>query len=155
MASTAYLGHNAGVTSVGYLERGTEYPQGEVSEEYIDRLVGLVKHPLLYWFGYHNCELDPCGLDQVQPERYYKGELVPNRCCTDILIPAENLVYIAPSLILHYILYHKYQPPACFLDAALRCPEPGSDEYIDAINRVGTPFGPFPTSRDSQCSSET
>ena len=43
------------VKSVGYLARGHNYNQGEVSEEAFDRLVRLVKLHIMEWLGYHKC----------------------------------------------------------------------------------------------------
>ncbi len=132
------------VTWVGYLARGYQYPHGEVRDECFDRLVKLVMVRLIQWFGFHTCDLDPCSSGQSQPKLYYQGQVIPDKCSTDILVPAENLVYMAPALILHYIRCHKYLPPACFLEAAMGCAEPGSDEYIAAINKVGHRFLQFP-----------
>jgi hypothetical protein len=36
----------------------------------------------------------------------------------------------------HYILFHQYLPPTSFLEAVLACPDPGSSEYLDAIERI-------------------
>ena len=144
MIYRADLSSGERVTSVGYLARGYEYPRGEVSDECFDRLVKLVMVRLVHWFGFHNCDLDPCGSGQDQPKHYYQGQVIPDKCSTDILVPGENLVYVAPALILHYIRCHKYLPPACFLDAVMGCAEPGSDEYIAAINKVGLRFFQFP-----------
>jgi hypothetical protein len=121
--------------SVGYLTPEEDYPRGEVSEEVVDRLVDLAKHPLGEWCGYHDCELDPCGSTQFQPELRYRGLIVPTRCSTDIFVPGESRLYVAPALILHYILCHKYVPPSCFLDAVVACPAATSKEYFAALNR--------------------
>jgi hypothetical protein len=55
---------------------------------------------------------------------------------TDIYVPGEEVVYVAPSLILHYLQHHQYQPPLCFVDRVLNCPEPLSEEYSAAITRI-------------------
>jgi hypothetical protein len=53
-----------------------------------------------------------------------------------IHVPAGDVEYNAPSLILHYIQHHGYQPPECFQTAVLECPEPGSPEYFAALKRI-------------------
>lgn len=121
---------------VGYLTKNEGFPQGEVSEVVIDCLVCLVRHPLVHWFGYHDCDLYPCGLKQPRPELRYKGIRIPSRCSTDILVPDEATAYVAPALILHYILFHQYLPPTCFIEAVLACPDPSSAEYLDTIERI-------------------
>ncbi len=47
-------------------------------------------------------------------------------------IPAGDLLWVAPEMIVHYIAEHRYQPPAEFLAALERCPMPGSGEYREA-----------------------
>ena len=136
MTYIADLAEPGNVKSVGYLARGHNYNQGEVSEEAFDRLVRLVKLHIMEWFGYHKCDLDPCGAGQPEPELYYEGLVIPRACKSDILVPGHATLYQAPSLILHYIRGHHYLPPACFLEAALHCPQPGSREYFAAIERL-------------------
>lgn len=119
----------------GYLTRG-DYPRGEVSEAVVDCLVRLVRRPLVHWLGWHDCDLDPCRLKQPRPELRYKGTRIPSHCCTDILVPDKATAYVAPALIVHYILFHQYLPPTGFLEAVLARPDPGSSEYLDAIDRI-------------------
>jgi len=120
---------------VGYLSPEQDYPRGEVSEDAVDRLVDLAKHPLVAWCGSHDCELDPCGSGQFQPELKYRGLVVPTWCSTDIFVPGESALYVVPALILHYILCHKYAPPSYFLDAVIACPKAASKEYFAALKR--------------------
>jgi len=68
---------------------------------------------------------------------------IPRCCSSDILVPGKTMAYMAPALILHYIRTHRYLPPACFLEAVLDCPEPGSAEYLDAIRKVAPNFWTF------------
>jgi len=149
MTYVADLSERERISSVGYLARGHEYSQGEVSDECFDRLVKLALLRLVHWFGYHKCDLDPCGSGHIQHKLYYQGQAIPNMCSTDILVPAENLLYVSPALILHYIRGHNYRPPACFLEAVTRCAEPGSDEYIAGINKRGHAFYQFPLRKRS------
>jgi hypothetical protein len=103
---------------VGYLTRG-DYPRGEVSEAVVDCLVRLVRRPFVQWLGWHDCDLDPCRLKQPRPELRYKGTRIPSHCSSDILVPDKATAYVAPALIVHYILFHQYLPPNCFLEAVL------------------------------------
>jgi hypothetical protein len=121
-------------TRVGYLRKGQGYPQGELSDVVFDRLVLFVQWAILFTLGYHNCDLDPCDPYQWS-ESLYKGLWIPNRCSTDFLVPDGTMLYKAPSLILHYVHSHHYLPPAGFLEAVLRCPEPSSDEYLSVLEK--------------------
>jgi hypothetical protein len=122
--------------NVGYLSCEHEYPKGETSEAVFDRLASLVLLHLLKWLGYHDCDLGSCGLNQSQPELYWHGMRIPRSCSSDVLVPDRTVVYIAPALILHYIRAHQYLPPACFLEAVLTCPAPGSRKYLRAIKKI-------------------
>lgn len=130
------LAETGNVRSVGYLSPEHDYPQGETSEAIFDRLASLVLLHLIKWMGYHWCELGSCGSNQAQPELYWHGMNIPRYCSSDILVPDKTVVYMAPSLIIHYMRAHRYLPPVRFLEAVLRCPEPRSDEYRDAIRQV-------------------
>ncbi len=121
---------------VGYLTPGEDYPRGEVPDAAFERLIALVKHSFVSWCGYHDCELESCGVGQPPPELKYNGLVIPTRCDSDILVPGQNLVWVAPALILHYIRCHHYVPPASFLEAVLACPEPASPEYLAALEKI-------------------
>jgi len=47
---------------------------------------------------------------------------------SNLLVPAGNVIYAAPSLIIHYIEEHGYKPPHAFLEA-LSAIDPTADEY--------------------------
>lgn len=51
----------------------------------------------------------------------------------NLFIPASAQVYVAPSMILHYISRHRYRPPDAFCDAVLRCLGIGSRAYFEAL----------------------
>jgi hypothetical protein len=134
------LAQTGSVKSVGYLSRDRDYPQGETSDSVFDRLALLAMRPLYNCAGHHDCDLGSCGSDLPQLELKWRGMKIPRSCSTDILVPDRTLVYVAPALILHYIRAHRYLPPACFIDAVLTCPEPGSDEYRSKIRRIVPDF---------------
>jgi hypothetical protein len=126
---------------VGYLSGRHSFVTGMTSEAVFDRLVVLEEHPFLFACGYFNCDIGGCGRNprslESQPTLRYK-ERTLFLGDTDIYVPGEDVVYVAPSLILHYIQHHRYQPPSCFVEAGLNCPEPLSEEYCAAI----TPIAP-------------
>lgn len=136
------LAQTGPVKSVGYLSRDRDYPKGETSDSVFDRLALLAMRPLYSYAGHHACDLGSCGSDLPHLELKWRGMTIPRSCSTDILVPDRTLVYIAPALILHYIRAHRYLPPACFIDAVLTGPEPGSDEYRREIRRIAPNF-PF------------
>jgi hypothetical protein len=130
------------VKQIGYLARGHSFTQGTTSEAFFDHLVELVKHPLGGWAGYHSCNLGWCGLrlHPTQTTLEYKGRVI-GLGDTDIFVPGDEVVYVASSLILHYIQHHEYMPPSCFMNAVLNCPDPRSQEYCAAIKRIAPEMG--------------
>jgi hypothetical protein len=114
---------------VGYLSREHDYPKGNTSDPVFDRLTELVRAAPIAYCGYHECDLESCGLNQAQPELSWRSQAIPRHCSTDILVPDGAVLYRAPALILHYIRAHQYLPPMCFVDAVVRCPDPRSPEY--------------------------
>lgn len=147
MTYVADLAEPGPIKSVGYLAQGHDYRQGEVPEEVFDRLITLVKAyiklHILHYMGYHTCDLEPCGSNQPQPELLYHGQAIPGTCRSDLVVPDKGVIYKAPSLIMHYIRRHHYLPPACFLQAVINCPEPGSQEYLALVGEVWPSPGPF------------
>jgi hypothetical protein len=137
MTYSADLTATGRVSSVGYLAREHSFTTGTTSEAFFDRLVAMVEKPLGAWCGYHTCDLGLCRLQQPQehPQIRYKGRVI-GIGSTDIFVPGDEVVYMAPSLILHYIRDHQYLPPSCFVEAVLNCPEPLSQEYCAAIKRI-------------------
>jgi len=51
---------------------------------------------------------------------------------TNLWVPGDGCVYVAPSLIAHYVREHRYKPPEAFVNAVLRCPPMHSEEYVKA-----------------------
>jgi hypothetical protein len=139
MTYEADLTENGRERPVGYLARAHSFTKGMVSEVFFDCLVALVEQPFLVSPGYHTCDLGWfCGglsLGWELPKFRYKGRLI-RLGNTDILVPGDEVVYRAPSLILHYIRRHRYLPPQCFVKAVLNCPTPGSKEYAAAITTI-------------------
>ena len=139
MTYKADLAGTGPIRPVGYLARKHPFPKGRTSWAFIDSLVALVKQPFSHSFGYHSCDLAWCGLTFVTDAQatnfLYKGRVI-SLGHTDILVPGNEVIYQAPSLILHYMRWHRYLPPVCFIQAVLNCPPPGSQEYFAALNRT-------------------
>jgi hypothetical protein len=68
----------------------------------------------------------------------------------NFFVPGRGVIYASPSLILHYVLNHGYNPPAAFQEAVLQRPPMWSREYFEAMDAVagkwwwcgGEPPGP-------------
>ena len=56
---------------------------------------------------------------------------------SNVFVPADEGVYVAPSLVLHYVDAHEYAPPEAFQRAVEACPPMRSIDYLKAIERHG------------------
>ena len=111
----------SGFLNVGWLERGHLFPRGPVPLEFASELRRLSEAPVNVTRGFHRCQL--CNppteaiaalpacmsvwwMDRVGgAEVHVKG--------------ADGTTYAAPSLIMHYVSEHQYQPPRQFIEAVL------------------------------------
>jgi hypothetical protein len=143
MTYIADLAEPGNVKSVGYLARGRNYNQGEVSEEAFDRLVKLVKLHIMEWWGYHKCDLDPCGTVQPEPELYYEGLVIPRACKSDILVPGHATLCRAPSLICTTSVATTTCRPPAFSKPHSTVPNPEAGSTLLRSRDYGRPGLPF------------
>jgi hypothetical protein len=69
-------------------------------------------------------------LDRLVLERY---GMAIRFGIANLYLPGTDCVYVAPSMIAHYIDEHHYDPPAQFWQAVLDCPEMGTPAYKEAL----------------------
>ena len=108
------------IRAVGWLHPDHEFPKGETTGEFRDKLREIASHWIestvaLRWAvaaGAHTCEF--CG------ERGASGNSG---------VPYGDVLFVAPELICHYVEEHNYSPPVGFQKAVLECPLPGTEEY--------------------------
>jgi hypothetical protein len=133
------MGHRTGVTgglhvrAIGWLDDLRPFPTGTAPDVFVQRLrritdrggetlLGLYEDSLEMLMnqqmGCHTCEL--C----------WQFEHASN-----IAMPAAPLLYVAPAMISHYVEVHRYLPPPAFIDAVLQAPEPGTEDYRNAVAR--------------------
>jgi hypothetical protein len=56
---------------------------------------------------------------------------------SNLFVPADNFLFAAPSLILHYIHGHGYDPPSSFWDAVTASSRLSFEAYKEALIRNG------------------
>lgn len=124
--------------AVGWLESGHDYQTGKVSEAFFSKLVSLFANP---WqpsvtLGFHGCDL--CQFTGAPGALSYKGHTasIGN---ANLCVPGDGVIYIAPSLVLHYIDAHCYAPPEVFQSAVLACPGSRGMAYMKALRSNGPP----------------
>jgi hypothetical protein len=106
------------VRAVGWLGRDHEYPTGPTSPEFLSTLRtvrnswGAIFKVFPGWpalMGVHRCEICEDHVDTG-----------------DVAIPFGDVLFVAPTMIVHYVEAHRYLPPADFVTAVLVCPDPST-----------------------------
>jgi hypothetical protein len=119
---------------VGWLNPSEDFDRGEVSHEFVAALFRLLLNP---WqpgiaMGFHSC---PFCRFSGGPSSF--SMLESNDSVTlgrdNVYVPADGRVFVAPSLVIHYIDAHQYRPPDDFQAAVLNCPEMRSMAYLKAL----------------------
>jgi len=129
---------SAPLVAIGWLEQGRPVPKGTVDSSVFERLFDLLDSPLqlVCWMGWHSCDLCSGNVEGPISSITHRGE---RRALgfSNVFVPGEGRLYVAPSLILHYIAEHGYAPPQEFQAAVLACPPMGSAEYLAAVAEFG------------------
>jgi hypothetical protein len=115
-------GSGEDVRAIGWLSGDHAFPTGPVPPAALEALRAHLRAPWMpFWFGgTHQCDV---AAECASP---LEGPTVDSR---NLYVPSNECMYIAPAMILHYAEAHRYQPPAEFLAALLRCPAQDSVEY--------------------------
>ena len=107
----------APLLAVGWLEHPHPFTRG-AAPRYLAahvRALALASD----FMGVHGCSLCTArGLDA-------KIETSPS----NLFVPGNGVVYLAPGGIEHYIEVHSYLPPRSFVEAVFACPPLGSPDY--------------------------
>jgi hypothetical protein len=123
LAPCTYFGeaNAAFLRAVGWLQRGKPFAIGPVDAEILGRLIGFAKDPAQsgMFCGSHRCDLCP----EPRGAASHKN----------MFIPTENVLFVCPEGIIHYIESHAYQPPVEFCEAVLSCPPMRSERYMEAV----------------------
>jgi hypothetical protein len=111
-----YLPTDLQLFAVGWIEEAG-FTTGAVPEEFVEALVAAYPTKIVPdgTRGWHTCTL--CHV--VMPKVEWKGKEVDVAGYGHYLVRYEQAVYMAPALILHYILDHHYRPPQIFIDAVI------------------------------------
>ncbi len=114
--------------AIGWLGRGREFPRGEVSREFFEKLCALLIDP---WQPMASAGISPCDLCQFSggPGRLRVGEVTVALGSANLFVPGRGFIYVAPSLVAHYIDAHGYRPPEEFIEAVLSCPPMRSMDF--------------------------
>jgi len=148
-----YWGLSERLVAVGWLDNAHPFSTGIVSAEVMARLISFLKKPWdpsSFW-GFHLCEICRPEGNTLRPNasreevaEELSRELrqfpeIPDLGNVNLFIPVPDSldVYVAPSLIVHYIRSHSYYPPSQFQEALMKCPEMNSPSYLGQLRSRG------------------
>jgi hypothetical protein len=94
--------------AVGWLSHGFPFPTGPTSEVFRQRLQDLCWLPIRLMRGFHECE-------------FCSGKSATGNGEIEVSGPSGE-VYIAPTMVSHYVESHEYLPPDAFIEAVERLP---------------------------------
>jgi len=107
-----------GVTlrTIGWLEH-QGYPTGEVGKEIVDKLFAALSQGRFNdgSRGVHSCTLCGNSLFKIR----WRRRQIEMSGHGHYLLQCGKVVYMAPAMLLHYIVDHHYCPPEEFLDAVV------------------------------------
>jgi len=107
--------------NIGWLEVGRDYPKGQVSSAFLEALFVMLadrQNHRNVTRGYHQCHFcDRFSWKDLKIERSGRTALLGD---AEIHVLCGTQLYVAPTLVYHYIESHGYLPPKAFVDAVLR-----------------------------------
>lgn len=141
LSPCTYFGPSAGrLIAIGWLDRDHPRATGSVTSAWFRSLALLAQDPWQpgTYAGSHRCELcvHTGGPSSIQFE-----DITIRVGVANLFIPADDGVYVAPSLALHYIDAHGYVPPDAFQRAVEDCPPMRSMDYYRGLVRHGVRAG--------------
>ena len=136
LAPCPYFGKwEKSLTAVGWLENGYEFVKGAVSEDFFTALVGLCVEPWqpLAVAGRQPCPF--CRLTGGPGELIYRMTVALGTA--NLFVPGGERVFVAPTMVVHYIDAHEYAPPPEFQEAVLQCLKMKSFTYLKEMKVRG------------------
>ena len=112
----------ANVLNVGWLSAAHPVPSGAPDERLIAALRRLVASPVNLYRGSHLCEFCPRPPTKLSPGGIPMLDPLPGTTGNGEIrvTAASGTTYVAPVLIIHYVLAHGYLPPQEFVNVAIQ-----------------------------------
>jgi hypothetical protein len=109
------------VLNIGWLSATHGFTRNTADEQFVDALRRLVASPVNLYRGKHTCEFCPPPPMKLIRGGFRVPDEPPGTTGTgEIRVLAKNgVTYVAPVLVLHYVVAHGYLPPQDFVDAVI------------------------------------
>ena len=113
LSETMGIVENFKFVAVGYLDITEEYTKGVVSQNFLNKLrIVFDEGGCTMTLGFHECEF-------CIDEGNYENRVTSSS--EKVIVDRENNIkYIFPEMIFHYIKKHNYQPPKEFVEFILK-----------------------------------
>ena len=124
------MANPAAVRAIGWLSATHVHATGMTPPAFAGKLREICAHwskglEALGWpaaAGSHTCEF--CG---------------SFRTSGNVGVPWNDVLFVSPEMVAHYVETHSYLPPAEFIEAVLASPVPGTVEYAEAVQKFASP----------------
>lgn len=94
-----------GFLNIGWLEKGKAFNKGKAKEDFVNKLMEVCSKPIHLHRGFHYCDF--CFINKARGNGQIR------------ILSIDGIWYVAPTLIYHYVIAHKYLPPSDFIDAVI------------------------------------
>lgn len=138
------FGLGEGARAVGWLDSENDFRRGAVPTAFFERLVEFLIAP---WQPAAAAGRHPCPFCRFTggPSQLSFGRHVIQLGSAILVIPSEQEIFVAPSMVAHYIDAHDYSPPQPFVEAVLKCPAMRSMPYLRLLRAHGVTAAPART----------
>lgn len=126
--------------AIGWLEPDHRFATGQVEPSWLHGLVELLDHPWQpngFFRGSHGCGF--CRADDAPVNFDFEGRTV-RLGFANLFVAGSQCVYVAPSLIAHYVVAHHYCPSVEFQYAIATSAPMCSADYFHTIASVAPPW---------------
>lgn len=110
------------ILNVGWLSNSHDFEKRAPNQDFVAALRKLVATPVNLYRGRHYCEF--CPQPQFSRAATEVVSVIETDCAWgngEIRVKGgEDVTYVAPTLILHYVEEHDYAPPEVFVRAVKR-----------------------------------
>lgn len=126
------------VIYIGWLDSTYKFKQKK-NQDFLFLLWNYYKYKINICRGFHRCNY--CGIfnnyifNKKVPTIKYNNEIIQVGFYDIIILDKEERIYIAPSLIFHYIEKHNYYPPKEFINAVYNGIDPSSYKYCQLLKK--------------------